>query len=167
MSVTGFGNTGPLRDRPAYDTIGQAFGGLYSLLSPADNTGLSETILADLITGMSTAMGILAAVAGRSRGGNGSYVETSILEAVSTLTIDALTQGFATGEDPTLVSRHPQAQNFCLQTSSGDNIAVHLSNSQAFWTRLCEAIDRLDLLNDARYREYRTASSTTRTSRSN
>ncbi|MDV8070925.1 CoA transferase [Rhodococcus sp. IEGM 1366] len=155
VSVTGFGNTGPLRDRPAYDTIGQAFGGLYSLLSPADNTGLSGTILADLVTGMSTAMGVLAAVVGRSRNGGSSYVETSILEAVSTLTIDALTQGFSTGEDPTLASRHPQAQNFCLRTSTGDDIAVHLSNSDTFWTRLCQAIDRPGLLVDTRYREYR------------
>lgn len=154
VSVTGFGKRGPLRDRPAYDTIGQAFGGLYSFLSPAGGTGLSGTILADLITGCMTATGVLASLLGRQGTGRGGVVETSIMESVSTITIDAMTQYFATGADPTLVSRHPQAQNFCLKTSAGGDLAVHLSNSQQFWSRLCEAMERPDLREDERFRDY-------------
>jgi crotonobetainyl-CoA:carnitine CoA-transferase CaiB-like acyl-CoA transferase len=153
-SLTGFGNGGPLEQRPAYDTIGQSFGGLYSLLSDAGSAQLSGTIFADLVTGLSTAAGVLAALVGRATTGEGQHVETSILEAVSTLTVDAMNQYFDTGQDPSRQSRHPQAQNFCVETASGEYIAVHLSSSQKFWRHLCEAMDRRDLADDPRFATY-------------
>jgi crotonobetainyl-CoA:carnitine CoA-transferase CaiB-like acyl-CoA transferase len=155
-SLTGFGNGGPLASRPAYDTIGQSFGGLYSLLADAGSAQLSGTIFADLVTGLSTATGVLAALVGRAVSGSGQHVETSIMEAVSTLTVDAMTQYFDIGHDPTRESRHPQAQNFCLRTASGDYLAVHLSSSQKFWRNLCEAIDRPELADDPRFDTYKT-----------
>jgi len=154
VSVTGFGNGGPLEQRPAYDTIGQSFGGLYSLLSDAGAAQLSGTALADLVTGLSVAAGVLAALVGRAASGAGQHVETSIMEAVSTLTVDAMTQYFETGQDPSRQSRHPQAQNFCLKTASGEDIAVHLSSSQKFWHRFCDAINRSDLADDPRFITY-------------
>ena len=154
-SLTGFGDGGPLEQRPAYDTIGQSFGGLYSLLSDAGSAQLSGTIFADLVTGVSTAAGVLAALVGRATTGEGQHVETSILEAVSTLTVDAMNQYFDTGQDPTRQSRHPQAQNFCLGTASGESISVHLSSSQKFWHHLCEAMDRPELADDPRFATYK------------
>lgn len=154
-SLTGFGDGGPLEQRPAYDTIGQSFGGLYSLLSDAGSAQLSGTIFADLVTGVSTAAGVLAALVGRATTGEGQHVETSILEAVSTLTVDAMNQYFDTGQDPTRQSRHPQAQNFCLGTASGESISVHLSSSQKFWHHLCEAMDRRELADDPRFATYK------------
>jgi crotonobetainyl-CoA:carnitine CoA-transferase CaiB-like acyl-CoA transferase len=153
-SLTGFGNGGPLEQRPAYDTIGQAFGGLYSLLSEAGSAQLSGTIFADLITGLSTTTGVLAALVGRGRSGEGQHVETSIMEAVSTLTIDALTQYFETRQDPTRTSRHPQAQNFCLKTASGEYLAVHLSSSQKFWRYFADVLQRPELADDPRFVTY-------------
>jgi crotonobetainyl-CoA:carnitine CoA-transferase CaiB-like acyl-CoA transferase len=154
-SVTGFGNGGPLEQRPAYDTIGQAVGGLYSVLSNSGQAQLAGTCLADLITGLTNAAGVLAALVGRVRTGAGQHVETSLMEAVSTLTIDALTQYYEDGKtDPSRQSRHPQAQNFCLKTATGEDIAVHLSSSQKFWRALCEAMDRLDLTEDPRFTTY-------------
>jgi crotonobetainyl-CoA:carnitine CoA-transferase CaiB-like acyl-CoA transferase len=55
--VNGFGDGGPLRQRPAYNTIGQSFGGLYSLLGPGGSAQLSGTIFADLVTGLCTTTG--------------------------------------------------------------------------------------------------------------
>ena len=77
------------------------------------------------------------------------------MEAISTLTVDAMTQYFETGVDPSRQSRHPQAQNFCLETASGHNIAVHLSSSEKFWQSLCEALNRRDLTEDPRFATYR------------
>jgi crotonobetainyl-CoA:carnitine CoA-transferase CaiB-like acyl-CoA transferase len=153
-SVNGYGNGGPLAARPAYDTIGQAFGGIYSLLGEPGSAQLSGTIFADLITGLVAATGVLAALVGRGTFGTGQLVETSIMEAVSTLTIDAMTQYFETGTDPSRQSRHPQAQNFCLETSSGHSIAVHLSSSEKFWSRFCEVLNRRDLTVDPRFTTY-------------
>lgn len=155
-SATGFGNGGPLEQRAAYDTIGQAAGGLYSVLSDAGAAQLSGTCMADLITGFSTAAGVLAALVGRATSGRGEVVETSLMEAVSTLTIDAMTQSFDGAGDPSRQSRHPQAQNFCLKTASGDDIAIHLSSSQKFWLAFVNAIDRPDLAEDPRFATYAT-----------
>lgn len=154
-SVTGFGTTGPLADRPAYDTIGHAFGGLYSLFSDSGHPQLAGGLSADLVTGLSTATGVLAALVGRLKTGQPQRMETSIMEAVSVLTTDGITQAFELGKDPTRTSRHPQAQNFCVPTSSGEYLAVHLSSSQKFWTSLCRAMDRMDLTEDPRFAEYR------------
>ncbi|MFA3877809.1 CaiB/BaiF CoA transferase family protein [Streptomyces sp. MMCC 100] len=153
-SVTGFGNGGPLAGRPAYDTMGQSFGGLYSLLGDAGSPQLSGTVLADLITGVSTATGVLAALVGRNSTG-GQHVETSVMEAVSTLTADAVGQYAEDGgRDPSRRSRHPQAQNFCLRTACGQDITVHLSSSQKFWRGLLAAMDRADLGEDPRFATY-------------
>ncbi|MFF2319268.1 CaiB/BaiF CoA transferase family protein [Arthrobacter sp. NPDC058097] len=154
-SVTGFGSTGPLADRPAYDTIGHAFGGLYSMWGEAGQPQLAGGLSADLVTGLSTATGVLAALVGRLKTGEPQRLETSIMEAVSVLTTDAITQAFELGHDPTRTSRHPQAQNFCVPTSDGEYLAVHLSSSQKFWRAMCQAIGRLDLTEDPRFALYR------------
>ncbi len=155
-SVSGFGSGGPWVDRPAYDTIGQSIGGIYSIMNDAHQRRLTGTCIADLITGITTAMGIMAALLGRERSAErkGSLMETSLFEAMSTLTIDALTQAFETGEDPVRNSRHPQAQNFCLETADGGGITMHLSVSQKFWSALARVIGREDLINEPRFRTY-------------
>ncbi len=154
-SVTGFGSGGPLEQRPAYDTIGQAFGGLYSVLSDAGSAQLSGTPMGDLITGLVTAAGVLAGLVGRAASGTGQYVETSLMEAVSTLTVDAMTQYFDDErQDPSRQSRHPQAQNFCLKTATGEDVAIHLSSSQKFWLCFLEAMGRRDLADDPRFTTY-------------
>jgi crotonobetainyl-CoA:carnitine CoA-transferase CaiB-like acyl-CoA transferase len=154
-SVTGFGSSGPLADRPAYDTIGHAIGGLYSLFSDEGKPQLAGGLSADLITGISTATGVMSALIGRLKTGQPQHVETSIMEAVSLLTVDGMTQSFELGHAPSRTSRHPQAQNFCIQTADDDFVAIHLSSSQKFWQSLCRAMDRLDLLEDEQFAEYR------------
>lgn len=70
------------------------------------------------------------------------------------LTIDAMTQYHETGETPTLRSRHPQAQNFCLLTASGELITLHMSSSEKFWRALARAMERPDLIEDPRFLTY-------------
>ena len=155
-SVSGFGSGGPLVDRPAYDSIGQSVGGLYSIMNDADDLRLTGTCIADLITAITATMGILAGLVGRVQDPEhrGLVVETSLMEAVSTLTIDAVTQAFETGENPVRETRHPQAQNFCLHTASGQAITLHLSSSEKFWRSLMRAVGREDLIDDPRFRDY-------------
>ncbi len=155
-SISGFGDGGPMRDRPAYDTIGQAMGGFYAIHNDAGEPRLTGTCMADLMTAISAAMGILAALLGRERDPDraGGTMETSLLESVSLLTIDAVTQMGELGHSPTRESRHPQAQNFCLKTATGESIAVHLSSSQKFWEGFARACGREDLIGNADYATY-------------
>lgn len=156
FSVSGFGSDGPLAQRPAYDTIGQAYGAYNTIFSDSGSPQLLGTCIADIATGLSTAMGILAALVGRGATGEGQQVETSIMEAVSLLSIDAITQYYADGHrSPTRQSRHPQAQNFVLKTASGDSVALHLSSSQKFWRCFTGAIGRPELADDPRFATYR------------
>lgn len=128
---------------------------MYSINSNAGQAQLAGTCIADLITGVTNAAGVLAALVGRARTGAGQLVETSLMEAVSTLTIDALTQYYEDGhQSPSRQSRHPQAQNFCLKTATGEYIAIHLSSSQKFWLAFCTAMDRSELAQDPRFVTY-------------
>lgn len=155
-SVSGFGDCGPWRDRAAYDSIGQSMGGLYSIMNDEGDARLSGTCIADLISAVTVTMGILAGLVGRglSPERRGLDVQTSLVEAMSTITIDAMTQFFETGLSPTRESRHPQAQNFCLATASGGSITLHLSSSQKFWQALAGAMGRADLIGDPRFATY-------------
>lgn len=155
-STSGFGDGGPWRDRAAYDSIGQSMGGYYSVMADEDTPQLAGTCSADLLTAVITTMGILAGLVGRGLDTDGSGVEiqTSLLEAMSTLTIDAMTQYVETGKSPTRQSRHPQAQNFCIKAASGGAIAVHLSSSEKFWQAFARAMNRPDLIEDERFRNY-------------
>jgi crotonobetainyl-CoA:carnitine CoA-transferase CaiB-like acyl-CoA transferase len=155
-SVSGFGDGGPWRDRAAYDSIGQSMGAFYSIMNDADDARLSGTCIGDLVTALIATMGILAALTGRGFDPQrrGADVRTSLVEAMSTLTIDAITQMYESGETPTRESRHPQAQNFCLQTADGGAITLHLSSSQKFWQALTVAMERPDLAQDPRFTGY-------------
>jgi crotonobetainyl-CoA:carnitine CoA-transferase CaiB-like acyl-CoA transferase len=154
-SVTGFGNGGPWAQRPAYDTIGQAFGGVFSVMSDAGAMQLSGTCIADLVTGLAATTGVLAGLVARGLTSAAQHVETSIAESMSAITIDAMTQLFDDGHrDPSRQSRHPQGSALCLETASGAFIAVHLSSSQKFWESLVAAMGRHELNDDPRFATY-------------
>lgn len=151
--VSGFGDSGPLRDRAAYDTIGQSMAGIYSIMNDDGEAALTGTCIGDLTTAIVSCMGILAALVGRERNpsGQGTLTQTSLLEAISTITIDAMSQFYDTGVSPTRRSRHPQAQNFCVMTASGEALSVHLSSSQKFWENFARCLGREDLITEADY----------------
>lgn len=155
-SASGFGDGGPYRDRAAYDSMGQSMGGYYSIMNDAGAPRLTGTCIGDLITAITATMGILAGLVGRGTDpqGRGMLSQTSLLEAMSTITIDAMTQLTETGVTPTRVSRHPQAQNFCLMTASGESVTLHLSSSEKFWQCLTRAMDRPELAEDPRFLTY-------------
>jgi len=155
-SVSGFGDGGPWRDRAAYDSIGQSMGGLYSIMNDEGNPRLTGTPVGDLTTAIIACMGVLAGLVGRAQDplGHGSLAQTSLLEAMSTITIDAMTQFTDIGVSPTRQSRHPQAQNFCLMTASGEAVTVHMSSSQKFWENFTRTLERPDLAEDPRFKRF-------------
>ena len=155
-SISGFGDGGPWRDRAAYDSIGLSMSGFLSIMSDKDRLQLAGTCVGDLTTGLVSGIGIVAALAGRvqSPQREGMEVKTSLLEAMTTMTIDALTQMFETGERPHRESRHPAANSFCPKTADGSAIAVHLSSSQKFWHAFLDAMERPAFGEDPRFATY-------------
>ena len=153
-SSSGFGDGGPWRDRAAFDTIGLSMSGFLSIMSNEGEPQLAGTCIGDLATALVAVIGIVSALLGRERGGDGCEVKTSLLEAMTTITIDAMTQTFQTGKNPHRESRHPSAQSFALRCSDGRAIAVHMSGSQKFWEAFTTAMGREDLRTDPRFETY-------------
>jgi crotonobetainyl-CoA:carnitine CoA-transferase CaiB-like acyl-CoA transferase len=112
---------------------------------------------ADLMTSLAATIGVLAALVGREHadGRKGMLVQTSLMEAMSALTIDAVTNFYEQGVTPTRQARHPQAQAYCLATSDASAITLHLSVSDKFFQGLACAMDRSDLALDPRFANYR------------
>jgi crotonobetainyl-CoA:carnitine CoA-transferase CaiB-like acyl-CoA transferase len=148
-----FGATGPLRDRPGYDPMMQAYGGLMSLLGedgrPPVRVGVS---IIDIATGMWSVIGILAALQERQRTGRGGIVDTSLYEttlAWMTLPISAY---LANGEIPT---RHGSGIEQIVPYQAfetADGFMMVAAGNDNLFRRLCAAIGRSGLAEEARFR---------------
>lgn len=150
-SITGFGRDGPYKDRPAYDSVPLALSGLFSLLlDPADPRVTGPTI-ADNITGMYAAQGILGALLRRTRTGTGGHVEVNMLEAAIAFMPDAFAQYSRAGVVSGPETRVRISQSYALPCRDGLLVAVHFSSVQKFWEGLLAVIERPDLAQDERF----------------
>ena len=152
-NVGAFGSTGLLRDRPGYDPMMQAYGGLMSLLGENGRPPVRVTVsIVDMATAMWAVVGILAALQERQHTGRGGVIHTSLYEttlAWMTLPISAY---LASGEIPT---RHgsgiEQVVPYQAFAAADGHIMVAAGNDNLF-RRLCTAIGRPDLAEDPRFR---------------
>jgi len=151
-AITGFGSAGPYRDLPGYDTVGQALGGLLSLLTDLDAPRPMGISLSDHVTGLFACTGILAALLARERTGAGQKVETSLLQATVSFTAENAARYFASGRVPTRESRTRLAQVYAFRAQDGRPFVIHLSSPQKFWTGLTRALGRPELAEDPRFR---------------
>ena len=151
-SITGFGLSGPQHQRPGYDTVGQAASGLMSLLTDLDDPQPMGVSLSDHLAGLFAAYGVLAALAARSRTGQGQRVDTSLLQSSTTFLAENMARFLHDGgEPPTRRTRARTAQVYAVRDASGAPFVVHLSSPDKFWRSLLHAIDRTDLLDDGRF----------------
>jgi formyl-CoA transferase len=155
-SITGFGTTGPYRDRPAFDAVGQALSGLASLfVDPADPHCFGPTIT-DNVTGMYAAVGILGALVERQRTGRGRRIEVNMLEASMAFVHDAFTNFTRAGIAGDRFSRVSRSQSFAFRCADGKLLAVQLSTREKFWEELVAALEAPALLKDARFLTHQT-----------
>lgn len=146
-SISGFGQDGPYRNRPAYDQIMQGVGGLMSITGEPDGEpqkiGIAVT---DIGAGMWSAFAIMAALHYREKSGEGQYIDISMLDAqVAWLTYQAAFF-FANGEAPKRMgAAHPTLvpyQAFMCNDGKYINVAV---GSERIWERFCKGMGREDL----------------------
>jgi len=151
-AISGYGEWGPDRDKPAYDIMMQARGGFMSFTGveggPPVRIGVA---LADVGAGMYATQAILAALLERELGdGRGQKIDVSLLDGQAAWTSYMATNYFASGEVPgRMGSKHPNIVPYqAFETSDG--YVVVACSSDRFWPPLCEAVDRPDLLADDR-----------------
>ena len=101
-SISGFGSSGPYVDRPSYDSVAQALSGFLSVVVDYRRPQFLGPALADAITGLYAAQGILAALVQRGRTGRGCHVEVSMLEAMAHFAVEPFAAFFALGRDADL-----------------------------------------------------------------
>ncbi|HJN93465.1 MAG TPA: CaiB/BaiF CoA-transferase family protein, partial [Dehalococcoidia bacterium] len=149
-STSGFGQTGPYRDRGAVDVIVQGMGGLMSITGhpdgPVTRAGYS---IADMAGGMYTAIGVLGALVERATSGLGQRVDVAMLDAQVALLENAVVRHLATGEVPGPIgTRHPLVTPFqAFATSDGHIVIASVKD----WELFCAKIDRDDLITDDRF----------------
>jgi len=152
-SISGFGQSGPYRDRPGYDQIAQGMGGLMSITGlPGQGPVRVGIPVADLTAGMFLAHGVLVALLERERSGRGQWVHTSLLEAMVRM-LDFQASRWTLGKEipPQAGNDHPTGiPTGVFKTSDGHiNIAA---SGQVMYRRLCEAIGATALIDDPRFK---------------
>jgi crotonobetainyl-CoA:carnitine CoA-transferase CaiB-like acyl-CoA transferase len=140
LSISGFGSTGPDRDRPAFDTVAQAASGFLRLLVNPENPRVVGPALADAITGFYGAYGVLAALHERETTGRGRLVEVSMFEAMAHFNLDDFTHYFSDDQVMGPYSRPNVSQSYVFQCEGGDWLALHMSSPPKFWENLATAV---------------------------
>jgi formyl-CoA transferase len=158
-SITGFGASGPYRDRPSYDAVAQSLSGVLSQFIDPENPELAGPTLSDNISGFYAAYGILGALYERERTGTGRRIETSMLEATIAFAPDGFVNRQRHGMTIGPRSRVSVSQSYAFRCADGRVIALHLSSQAKFWEGLVAALARADLLTHPDYatREQRIA----------
>ena len=150
-SITGFGPDGPYRHRPAYDTVVQALSGLLGQFLEPDRPKITGPNVADAVTGLYAAFGVLGALYERERSGRGHLVEVPMIDAVISFATNSIAQFFRNGQTPSPYQRPAASQCFVLPCADGKLIAIHLSTPPKFWEALLEVIGRPILAADPRF----------------
>jgi len=151
-SITGFGQTGPYRERAGYDFMIQAMGGLMSVTGEQEGEPMKVGVaLSDVMTGLYAANAIQAALIHRLRGGEGQYIDLALLDVqVATLANQSMNY-LASGSNPQrLGNAHPNIVPYqAFQTADGYLILAVGNDTQ--FARFCDLAGRSELAHDERF----------------
>ena len=151
-SITGYGQTGPYRERPGYDFIVQALGGFMSVTGPLEGEPYRAGIaIADLAAGMFAASAVLAALFARERTGEGQRIDVSLLDSEVALMSYVASNYLVSGEPPRRYGNgHPNIvpyQSFPAQ----DGYFAFAAGNDGQWARFCEAVGKPEWSADERF----------------
>ena len=151
-AASGFGHSGPYAERPAYDMVVQAMGGIMSITGhpggPPTRVGSS---VGDITAGLFTALGIAAALYERLQSGSGRKIDISMLDCQVAILENAITRYFATGKSPgPLGARHASIAPFAAFAAADGHLVV-AAGTDAQFVKLCDLLGRPDMNQDPRY----------------
>lgn len=149
-SITGFGQTGTRRDRPAYDMIVQALSGVMSMTGEPGGSAVRLGIPAgDTVAGVFAVVGILATLSDVRRGGPGRWIDISMLDAQLAMTsyqaAYTLISGVAPGKQG---ARHDSISTYRSFVGSDGREFVVTANTERMWRGMCRALNRPELISD-------------------
>lgn len=152
-SISGFGQTGPYRDRPAYDMIVQALSGGMSMTGEPDGPPVrSGLAIGDLAAGMFADIGILSALVQRAVTGCGRKIDVSMLDCQISLLSYQGAYHLLADVDPGRQGRaHDSIPTYRAFTAADGVDVMVTANTEGMWRSLCEALDLLELVTDPRF----------------
>jgi len=151
-AVSGFGHSGPYKDKPAYDIVVQGMGGMMSLTGhPGTPPTRVGTSIGDITAGLFAMSSIGAALFHRERTGEAQMIDIAMLDCQVALLENAIARTIATGKPPgPLGSRHPSITPFAAYETADQHIIIAAGNDQLY-NRLCDAIGAPALAKDPRF----------------
>ena len=151
-SASGFGQTGPLKELPAYDMVVQGMGGLMSVTGqPNSEPTRVGTSIGDITAGLFTAIGINAALYDRQKTGKGMFIDVSMLDCQIAILENAIARYLSKNEIPKpMGSRHPSIAPFEAFKTNDSYIIIAAGNDKLF-ENLCIALEVEDLVNDKKF----------------
>ncbi len=151
-SITGYGQTGPYKDRAGYDFIIQAQGGVMSITGPEDGEPYKVGVaIADITAGLFAATAILAALHERERSGRGQAIDVALFDAQLAWLANVAQNYLATGETPQRYGNaHPSIVPYETFPTADGRIAVGIGTDAQF-RRFCAAAGHPELADDARF----------------
>ena len=152
-NISGFGTTGPYRDRPSFDFIAQAMSGFMAVTGPAGGAPMrAGPPIADLVAGLYGALGICAALVRRGRMGAGDTVGSSLNNGLISLLGFLAANHLATGDDPARTGNdHAIVAPYGMFRTRDGEVALAPSQEQSY-QRLVDAIGAPELRGDPRFR---------------
>lgn len=149
VSATGFGQSGPDRDRKGYDTVFQALSGVMAMTGepdgPPSKTGIP---VADLTSGLWVVIAVLSGLAGRAATGRGRHLDVSMMDVQLSLHALNAARLFALGEDPVRTGTEHPGRVPSAAFQAGDGEWLHISGSDQHWGPLCTVLGLGDLAAD-------------------
>jgi CoA:oxalate CoA-transferase len=151
-SISGFGQTGPYRERPGYNIVVQAMSGVMSTSGPAGASPYPVGVsLGDIPAGMFAAFAIASALYARDRTGRGQYIDISMLDSLVAMMENPIVRHGMTGEAPQPFGRnHPSITPYGVFDAADAPIALAVGND-GLWQALCRTLERPDLARDRRF----------------
>ena len=151
-AISGFGLSGPLREKPSFDIVTQALSGALSINGERGHMPIKLAIpLGDMVGGVFGPMAILAALLERHQTGKGRLIDISLYDGLIGMLGYFAQLAFITGEDPpTMGSSHPNIVPYGSFPASDGSIIIAVL-SESFWGKLCEALERPELATDPRF----------------
>ena len=155
-SVTGFGQTGPDKDKPGYDFMAQGMGGLMSITGERDDLpgGGPQRVgipIIDLTTGMYATIAICAAIANRAVTGKGQWIDVALLDSCVAFLANQAMNYFATGESPRpLGNAHPNIVPYQTFKTADGALILACGNDNLF-NKFCEVAGCMHLAKDPRF----------------
>ena len=145
-SITGFGQTGPNADKPGYDLLAQAFGGIMSLTGAPDGEPMKVGVgIADVVCGLYATTAILAAIRHRDQTGEGQHIDIALADSQVAWLVNAGTNYLTSGAAPTrLGNQHPNIVPYQVFSAADGHLIVAAGNDGQY-ARFCGLINRHDL----------------------